>query len=346
LAHLSEAIDSAFLAADQRIYGAGDANELKPSAPYADNQAMPHPDFETLGTSWELSLRADGYASNSVRAYRQAVASLAAWLDSTSPGARIGPADLGRDHVRGWLAHLRETGAASTAQTRFAGVRHFYRWLVTEEEAAADPTQGIRVPKPGQPATPVLSADELRRLLDACAGPGFTNRRDRAIMLMLLDTGVRISELAGLEVADVDLRDRMAFVVGKGSLRSGPRRRAVPLGVKAAQAVDRYLRERRRHPHATSPALWLGAGGRAVLSADGVDMMLKRRAKQAGLEHLHAHVFRHTFAHNFRAAGGSEGDLMVLGGWHNRTMLDRYGASAAADRAAEAARRLSLGDRL
>ncbi len=308
---------------------------------------MSHADFETLALSWELSLRADGYSANTVKAYRQAVASLATWLASAQGcGDAIGPADLGRDHVRGWLAHLRETGSASTAQTYFAGLRHFCRWLLTEEEAAVDPTQGIRAPKPGEVATPILSAAELRRLLDVCAGPGFVNRRDRAIMLILLDTGIRISELAGLDVPDVDLRDRMMFVVGKSSRRSGPRRRAVPLGVKAAQAVDRYLRERRRHPHAASAALWLGDGGRAVLSADGVDMMLKRRAKQAGLEHLHAHMFRHTFAHNFRAAGGGEGDLMVLGGWHSRVMLDRYGASAASERATEAARRLSLGDRL
>ena len=114
---------------------------------------------------------------------------------------------------------------------------------------------------------------------------------------MFLDGGLRLSELAGLQVADVDLRDRIVFVAGKAGRRSGPRHRAVALGVKAARALDRYLRERRRHPY-LGPRL--------------------------------------------RAAGGNEGDLMLLGGWRSRAMLDRYGKAAAADRAADGYRRLSF----
>jgi integrase len=135
-------------------------------------------------------------------------------------------------------------------------------------------------------------------------------------------------------------------VAGKASRRSGPRHRAVPLGVKAARALDRYLRERRRHPYADTLRLWLGSRGRPTLDADGVKAMLKRRAADAGIADLHPHAFRHTWAHAFRAAGGNEGDLMLLGGWRSRAMLDRYGKAAAADRAADAYRRLSLGDRI
>ncbi|HEV8423890.1 MAG TPA: tyrosine-type recombinase/integrase [Actinomycetes bacterium] len=72
----------------------------------------------------------------------------------------------------------------------------------------------------------------------------------------------------------------------------------------------------------------------------------KHRGADAGISDLHPHVFRHTWAHAFRAAGGNEGDLMLLGGWRSRAMLDRYGKAAAADRAADAYRRLSLGDRI
>jgi integrase len=164
--------------------------------------------------------------------------------------------------------------------------------------------------------------------------------------MLFLDGGLRLSELAGLQVADVDLRDRIVFVAGKASRRSGPRHRTVPLGVKAARALDRYLRERRRHPFADTLRLWLGSRGRPTLDADGVKAMLKRRGADAGISDLHPHAFRHTWAHAFRAAGGNEGDLMLLGGWRSRAMLDRYGKAVAADRAAEAYRRLSLGDRI
>jgi integrase len=95
--------------------------------------------------------------------------------------------------------------------------------------------------------------------------------------MLFLDGGLRLSELAGLQVADVDLRARIVYVAGKASRRSGPRHRAVPLGVKAARALDRYLRERRRHPYADTPRLWLGSRGRPALEADGVDAMLKRQ---------------------------------------------------------------------
>jgi site-specific recombinase XerD len=305
---------------------------------------MRHPEFDVLTASWELALQADGYAENTVKVYRAPVRSLADWLAEQHPD--VGPVELDRDHVRGWLVHVRQTRSSSTARGWFPGVRHFARWLQSEGEANRDATAGIRSPSAGDPQTPVLSVEELRALLGACARPDFPDRRDSAIIMLFLDGGLRLSELADLQVADVDLRDRIVYVAGKASRRSGPRHRAIPLGVKAARALDRYLRERRRHPYAETPRLWLGSGGRPTLSGDGIDMMLKRRGAAAGITGLHPHTFRHTWAHAFRAAGGNEGDLMLLGGWRNRAMLDRYGKTAAADRAADAYRRLSLGDRI
>jgi site-specific recombinase XerD len=305
---------------------------------------MSHPDFAVLTVSWELALRADGYADNTVKAYQKAVRSLSDWLAERHP--EVGPVELERRHIRGWLVEVRESHSSNTARGWFAGVRTFCRWLQSEGETEQDATAGIRTPAPGDPETAVLSDEELRRLLATCLGTDFTARRDTAIIMLFLDGGLRLSELAGLRVADVDLRDRIVYVIGKASRRSGPRHRAVPLGVKAARALDRYLRERRRHPYADTPRLWLGSRGRPAVAADGVDAMLKRRGAEAGIADLHPHAFRHTWAHAFRAAGGNEGDLMLLGGWRSRAMLDRYGRTAAADRAADAYRRLSLGDRI
>jgi integrase len=112
----------------------------------------------------------------------------------------------------------------------------------------------------------------------------------------------------------------------------------------ATKNLDRYVRLRGSHPQAQSEWLWLCLRGR--FQSAGIARMIERRAKQANIAGLHPHVFRHTFAHSFRSHGGSEGDLMVLGGWRSRTMVDRYGRAAAADRAGEAHSRFSPLDNL
>lgn len=304
---------------------------------------MTHPDFALLARSWDLAMHADGYAPNTRTSYGRALAQLADWLGEHHPD--VGPADVVRDHIRAWIVHVREVASSGTARSWFPGVRHFFRWALAENEVAVDPTAGVKTPAPNEAHTPLLSVDDIKALLADCSGRTFLDIRDRAIIELFVDGGVRLSELGTLAVTDLDLETRVVFVVGKGSNRTGPRRRAVPIGVRCGKALDRYLRERRHHPYAHLPTLWLGDRGRAKISTDGIDAMLRRRAERVGIK-VHPHLFRHTWADAFRAAGGSEGDLMTLGGWRSRQMLDRYGRAGAANRARESYQRLSFGDRL
>jgi site-specific recombinase XerD len=299
------------------------------------------PEWAMLERGWRLTLAADGYSPATIRSYQSAIRSLAGWL----PGD-VSPATLDRTHVRGWLAHLRTERTAKTAAVYFAGIKHFTAWLVSEDEADHDATAGVKYPRAQAPTTPVLASDDLKRLLAQSGGQGFVARRNAAILLVLTDGGLRLAELCGLKVADVDLERRMLYVVGKGTARRGARPRAVPVGTKTARAIERYLRARARRPYAHLEALWLSTKGDPVLGTSGVATLVRRLGDRAGIPNLHPHALRHTWASAFRAAGGSEGDLMTLGGWTSREMLDRYGAAAATDRAAESYRRLSLGDRL
>src|SRR6266702_1936032 len=163
--------------------------------------------------------------------------------------------------------------------------------------------------------------------LKSCGGKGFEDRRDLAIIRLLIDTGMRRQELTNLRTEDVDLRLRQAVVTGKGS-----RTRIVAFGHRTAQAIDRYVRVRDRHRLAYEPWLWLGLAG--PMTDNGIAQIVRRRAKVAGIgERVNLHRFRHTFAHEWLAAGGQGEDLMALNGWRSRSMLSRYGQSAATERA-------------
>lgn len=301
------------------------------------------PAWDMFLTSWKLAMQADGYPPTTIKSYRGGVGDLAAWMAKNTDH---GPTEINRDDIRGWMVDLGARTSRATVRTRLAGARHFCAFLVDEREISEDPSRAVRMPPPGEPVTPVLSMEDLAALLKACAAPGgFVGRRDEAMVRLFLDGGARLAEITGLDVDDVDVTSRVAYIEGKGYSRRGARKRVMVYGTKTARALDRYLRARRSHPQADLPALWLGARGRGAMTKYGVKAMLDRRSAEAGLD-VHPHMLRHAWAHHFRMNGGSEGDLQVLGGWRTRQQLDRYGASAAGERAAEAARRHSLGDRL
>jgi site-specific recombinase XerC len=295
--------------------------------------------LESLRGSFNRSLRVEGKADRTLVLYGQSITYFGQWL-----AQRGRPADLSsldRDTVLQWFDYLRSRGLTTgTIRTRWRGLRRFVNWLLAEGIIGTDPLAGIVIDKP-PPPVPILTDEDLAALVGACRGKRFADRRDEAVMRLLIDCGLRVSEVTGIDLDHLDLGAESITVTGKGS-----RVRAAYFGAKTGQALDRYLRERRNHRHASSSALFLGERGR--FTPDGVRERLKVRADIAGLDpaKIHPHRFRHTNAHDFLLAGGQERDLKRLMGWRSDTMLERYGASAADHRAREAARRLKRGDRV
>ncbi|RFZ47543.1 Tyrosine recombinase XerC [Mycobacterium marinum] len=296
--------------------------------------------LESLRASFNRSLRVEGKADRTLVLYGQSITYFSHWLVQRGQPADV--SSLNRDTVLQWLDHLRHRGLTTgTITTRWRGLRRFANWLLAEDIIDTDPLAGIVLDKPEPPPVPILTDEELTSLIGACRGKRFVDRRDEAAIRLLIDCGLRVSELTGIDLDHLDLDGETVTVTGKGS-----RVRAAYFGARTGQALDRYLRERAKHRYKSSTALFLGERGR--FTPDGVRERLKVRAEMAGLDpaNVHPHRFRHTNAHDFLLAGGQERDLKRLMGWRSDTMLERYGASAADHRAREAARRLKRGDRV
>ena len=292
-------------------------------------------DLEAMLPSWELSMRAERKSASTITNYARGVRSFLRWCADNGHS----PA-LDKTLAKMWVADLLDAGAEpATATARQLGLRRFSAWLEDEGEIPDDPLLGLRSPKIDKKVTDSLTDDELRRLIKACAGKDFRDRRDEAIVRLMAETGMRAGEVVGLEVADVNL-DRGLATVTRGK---GGKGRISPFSPQTGLAIDRYLRLRRIHRLADSPTLWLGDRGKG-LSYDGLYVALKYRAGLAGLTGFHPHLMRHTAATRWLRAGGSEGGLMAVAGWATRDMIDRYTGASASERAADEARGLNLGD--
>jgi site-specific recombinase XerD len=283
---------------------------------------------EALLESWRLSLHAK--SPRTVQLYDDAVRRFARWLTAADrPNGAAGDLTaVQRADVEAWFTAQRAEGLApATIRSRWIALRNLYGWATDEDEIDPNPMARVKVEKPSPPPVEVLTAEQLRALLNACKGTDFNARRDLAIVRVLAATGLRVSELVDLTAADLDLPNRVLTVRhGKGD-----RSRLSRFDPETAAALDRYKRARGRHRLAARPELWIGHRG--PLTRKGVPRILAKRADGAGIGHVHPHQLRHTWADRWLAAGGTEGDLQRLGGWESPTVMRRYGAVRATDRA-------------
>jgi site-specific recombinase XerD len=293
--------------------------------------------LDDLIRSWLIDLRSRNLSPKTISTYGGAARRLEAGLPER---CRKKAAEITRDDLRDYFARIATTRKPAGVSVDYRAVQQFFKWAdEVEEEITPNPMAKMRPPMVPDPETRVLRPEEIKALRKACEGRDFMARRDLAIVSLFLDTGMRLAELSGLEKEHVSIEHREAYVIGKGR-----RSRIVPFGHQTARALDRYERVRRAHKNAHLTGYWLADRGGAM-TLEGVDQAIRRRARAAGISDLHAHMFRHTFAHYSKDVLNDD-ELMRLAGWKSRQMLGRYAASTAEARAREAGKRSALLDRI
>jgi integrase/recombinase XerD len=249
--------------------------------------------------------------------------------------------DIDASDISSWFTHLRQTPGARgkrrserTVQTYARSARAFFHWLVRQSLITENPFERVVFPKVGKPLIQTITDEEFEKLLLACTLPNADGRlaerattRNRAILWVLYDTGIRVSELTNLRIADLDRKHGLITVKGKGS-----KERRIALGQNCLRHVLHYLD--RHRPDEQELAEWGSPGEdhlflsetRQPLTKNGMTLLFARLKKRAGLtgKRISPHIFRHTFAIRYLVLASDPFSLQEILGHEDMTTVKNY----------------------
>lgn len=240
-------------------------------------------------------------SARSIDAYRRDLALLQQWREQRQ---RAQWPDLTVHDIRALVAQQHRRGLKGSSIARLlSAIRTFYNYLLREHAVRLNPAEGVPAPKTPRKLPRVLDTEQMGQLLDFNAREPL-DCRDRAMFELLYSSGLRLAELVGLNLADVDFRDALVYVVGKGA-----KPRSVPVGRLAIEALRQWLRHRDGLAAADETAMFTSRNGRR-LSARSVQTRLYRRGLRQGVDsRVHPHRLRHSFASHLLE---SSGDLRAV----------------------------------
>ena len=232
------------------------------------------------------------YSPRTVQSYGMDLNEFEAYLRRTDAELTLETVDA--DNVRNWTMEMMEAGQKETSvNRRLSALRSFYRYLLRKEVVKVSPMQTVRGPKKKKPLPMFLREEEMNRLLDETDfGEGFEGERDRLIIEMFYETGMRRAELVGLNEADVDFYRGQIKVTGKRN-----KQRLIPFGEELGSALRVYLEEKALEvPEAEDGALFVQKSGRRVTDAWVYTMVKRNLSRVTTIKKRSPHVLRHTFA--------------------------------------------------
>jgi len=266
-----------------------------------------------------------GFSPNTLAAYRNDLNQLVEFLQQSDPDLNDGETAwrrIGADGISSYVLELHERGYSETTRARkVASTKSLFNFLLDEGIVEQDPTENVNSPRVGRSLPNALSLEEVERLLAAPDGDGRDDCRDRAMLELLYASGMRVSELVGLDVEDVDLDEAFIRCFGKGS-----KERIVPIHEQAVEVVRYYIDAGRPAfaKRRTGLALFLNRRGQR-LTRQGFWLILKRLTVRAGIEsHLTPHTLRHSFATHLLHGGAPLRHVQELLGHASITTTQVY----------------------
>ncbi len=282
------------------------------------NASLRITDTNTIFTTLELwleAVQARGASARTVKNYRECVSLFAHFLHQQGCHTLE---DVQPQHIRRWLLHRQQQNLSThTLHNSYRNPKAFWNWCIREGLTESNPFAKVEPPKREQVLKRALTPEEVEKLLQACAGKGWLPLRDRALILLLLDTGLRIHEAHALRVGDV--AQDVLVVRGKGG-----KQRIVHLSADVRLSIQRYIKayqtQRGVCLQAESP-LW--QGDRGALTLHGIKLAVRKAGKRAGIT-LGAHQLRRTFATWSLRSGIDLEHLRLLMGHSDYKVLRQY----------------------
>lgn len=235
-------------------------------------------------------------SGHTIDGYRRDLRQFENWLQSND---QYDWSKVDSARIRDFAAFIHRQGKSPASIRRLlSSIRNFFRFLIREAVIENNPVRDVPTPKMAKKLPRALDVDQIDRLLNI-PKDGVLRKRDKAILELFYSSGLRLSELAGLDLQDIDLPEGGVRVKGKGN-----KQREVPVGRKAVQALSVWLKTRAELLKGDSPALFISKQGRR-LSVRSIQMRLDYWAGQMGLhQHVHPHMLRHSFASHMLEASG------------------------------------------
>jgi integrase/recombinase XerC len=271
-----------------------------------------------------------GFSAHTLRAYGHNLTELTAFVAGNPEWAASAPERLGvvkleqvdEMHVRGYLGYLHGRNTKSSVARKLAAIRSFFRYMHKHNRIAQNPVENLHAPKHDKPIPVYLPVDDMFRLLDAVKPVGVLGLRNRAILEALYSTGVRVSELAGLDIQDVDADNGLMRVAGKGG-----KQRLVPVGAKALAALGAY-----RQALVAETGIGMDGNGPVFLNKNGgrlttrsIARVVDKMARACALAMpVSPHAMRHSFATHMLDAGVDLRAVQELLGHSSLSTTQRY----------------------